>query len=95
MRRCEVLHCYGVYFLWRNCCGYLYLSQEGDRLDKLLEGKRRIGARIFEHWNGVDGWPKRKGVHWTIFERELRRYRDTEARWSQDFSDRAGAMLGT
>ncbi|GAB3288858.1 hypothetical protein GCM10027297_34410 [Parahaliea aestuarii] len=93
-RRCEVLYSYGQYFLCRHCCGYLYPSQKGDRLDKLLEAKRKIGARIFEDWDGVDGWCKRKGMHWRTFEGQFRRYRQLEDAWQGEFYHRARGLLG-
>ncbi len=91
-RRCEVLYSYGVYFVCQQCCGYLYPSQKGDRLNKLLEAKRKIGARIFEDWNGSDGWRKTKGMHWRTFEREYRRLQIREEAWSKTFCERAKAL---
>jgi len=91
-RRCEVLYSYGAYFVCRKCCGYLYSSQKGDKLDKLSDARHKLGARIFEDWNGSEGWRKRKRMHWRTFEREHKRYRNLEAAWNAAYRDRASAL---
>lgn len=93
-RRCELLYSYDKYFLCRKCCGYLYTSQKGDRLDRLQEAKGKIGARIFDDWDGSDGWRKKKGMHWRTFEREHSRYQSLDAAWNRTFCDIARALTG-
>jgi len=93
-RRCEVLYLNGVYFLCRKCCRYLYPSQKGNRLDKLVEARLKVGARIFEDWDGSGGWRKRKGMHWRTFERDRQTYEALEAAWSRAFCNLTQGKLG-
>lgn len=93
-RRCEVLYSCGVYFLCRECCGYLYPSQKGDRLDKLVAARNKIGARIFEDWTGSEGWRKRKGMHWQTFEQHHHTYLALDEAWSREFYDRSKKLTG-
>lgn len=92
--RCEVLFSFGVYFVCRKCCGYLYPSQKGDKLDKLREARDKLGARIFEDWDGSYGWRKRKGMHWRTFEKQNQRYRALDAAWDMTYCAMARALLG-
>lgn len=93
-KRCEVLYSHSIHFLCRTCCGYLYPSQKGDQLDKLRHARDKLGARIFEDWNGSYGWQKRKGMHWRTFERDRRRYGEIDKAWNVTYSDMARALLG-
>jgi len=49
-------------------------------------------VRVFEDWNGSEGWRKRKRMHWRTFEREHKRYRKLEAVWNATYHDRASAL---
>lgn len=46
-RRCELLYSCGAYFICRKCCGYVYPSQKGEKLGKLLQARGKLVARIF------------------------------------------------
>jgi hypothetical protein len=93
-RRCEVLYSRSIYFLCRTCCGYLYPSQKGDKLDKLRDARDKLGARVFEDWDGSHGWRKRKGMHWRTFERERLRFREIDMAWNKTFCEMGMALLG-
>lgn len=93
-RRCEVLYySNNLYFLCRKCCGYLYPSQKGDKLDQLRWAQGQIGERIFEDWNGSEGWRKRKGMHWRTFENRLARYQELDAAWGLEYLERVKAIV--
>lgn len=85
VRRCEVLYSYGKYFLCRKCCGYLYMSQVNDPLDRLRDAKDKIGYRIFEDYDGEWGLLKKKGMHQKTFDREYARFRELDESWSDQF----------
>jgi hypothetical protein len=84
-RRCEVLYSCGAHFLCRKCCGYLYPSQKGDKLDKLREARWKAGVRIFEDWDGRSAGLKKKGMHQTTFDRGYARFLYLNTRWNLQY----------
>ncbi len=94
-RRCEILYSMSNYFLCRKCCGYLYASQVNDRLDQLRDARAKVGAQIFEDFDGKRGWRKKKGMHQRTFDRGYARFRNLEELWSRQFVERSVAFLGS
>jgi hypothetical protein len=76
-RRCELLYSMGRYFVCRKCTGYIYPSQMGGKLDRMIEAKHKLGRRIFEDYDGV-GWHKKKGMHQKTFDRWKGKYWDLD-----------------
>jgi len=72
-RRCELLYSVGKYFVCRKCTGYIFATQTGGTLNRLIEKKHKLGRRIFEYYDG-DGWMKKKGMHWRTFDKLSRQY---------------------
>jgi hypothetical protein len=72
----------GKHFFCRQCHKLPYRSQASGKLDRLIDQKHKLGARIFEHYDG-DGWLKKKGMHWKTFERLEQRYQ-----WLGEMIDR-------
>jgi hypothetical protein len=42
-----------------------------------------LGERIFEPYEGQQGWCKKKGMHWKTFHRLHAQYLSLEKRWYQ------------
>lgn len=52
-------------------------------MDNLVEQKDKLGERIFEYYEGGDGWGKKKGMHWKTYNRLYVRYQLLEQKWNQ------------
>ena len=68
-RRCEVLHSISKWFVCRECSGYIYPTQTGCELDRLITNKHNLGYRIFEDYGNGWGSQRKKGMHRKTFEK--------------------------
>jgi hypothetical protein len=79
-KRVAVLSGYRAKFLCRHCYGLPYASQNEGRLNRLISQKHKLGERIFHYYEYGEGWGKKKGMHWTTFNRLNTRFRELESR---------------
>lgn len=79
-RRVALLYANGPKFLCRHCYRLAYTSQHEGRLDRLFRKKHGLGMRLFERYESGRGVGKKKGMHWSTYERLFRQYKALEAR---------------
>lgn len=82
-KRVGILCCDGPMFLCRHCYQLPYASQQQSRMDRLIDQKHQLGARIFQYYDYGEGWGKKKGMHWKTFNRLETRYQALERQWLQ------------
>ncbi|MDB4002506.1 hypothetical protein N9449_07340 [Oceanospirillaceae bacterium] len=80
-KRVAVLYGADVLFLCRHCYQLPYASQNQGYLDKLIDQKHKLGERIFQVYESGDGWGKKKGMHWSTFDRLYRKYKALDQAW--------------
>ena len=91
--RCALLYGASRLFLCRKCYELPYTSQTQSELDRLIDQKHKIGSRIFEDYEYGEGWRKKRGLHWSTFERNRRKYLQLESRVNQGLCNRFGDEL--
>lgn len=77
-KRVAILYGADVLFLCRYCYKLPYASQNQGYMDKLIDQKHRLGERIFEYYEYSHGWGKKKGMHWSTFNRLHNQYKTLE-----------------
>ncbi len=80
-RRVGILCGHGVLFLCRHCCRLPYASQQESYMGNLIIQQHKLGRRIFEHYEYGEGWGKKKGMHWTTYERLYKDYMRLDQIW--------------
>ena len=87
-KRVGLLYGVGKLFLCRHCYELPYSSQNSGHMDNLIEQKHRLGERIFEHYEYGEGWGKKKGMHWSTFNRLHTKYERYEQQWCKGILQR-------
>ncbi|RLT90333.1 MAG: hypothetical protein D9N13_06100 [Ketobacter sp. GenoA1] len=78
-RRCGVLYAGGPLFLCRKCYRIPYTSQTKGPIDRLIHKLHKLDDRLFDE----TGYRKRKGMHWSTFDRLINIRDDLEGRIDQ------------
>jgi len=87
-KRIAVLYGADVLFLCRHCYQLPYASQNQGYMDKLIDQKHKLGERIFEVYECGEGWGKKKGMHWSAFNRLHSKYKALEQAWCMGIATR-------
>ncbi len=87
-KRVGLLYGVGKLFLCRHCYELPYSSQNSSHMDNLIEQKHKLGERIFEHYEGGEGWGKKKGMHLSTFNRLHTKYEQYEQQWCSEILQR-------
>jgi len=82
-KRVAVLYGADVLFLCRHCYQLPYASRNQGYMEKLLDQKDMLGKRIFEYYEYGEGWGKKKGMHWSTFDRLHVKYKALEKAWRE------------
>jgi hypothetical protein len=93
-KRVGVLYGVRKLFLCRHCYKLPYSSQNSGYIDNLIEQKHKLGERIFEHYEGGEGWCKKKGMHWKTFYRLHDQYLYLEKQWYKYMKDNVSSFMG-
>ena len=80
-KRVAILYNCNAEFLCRHCWELGYTSQQSKDEDRLIDQKHKLGARIFERYEGGKGYGKKKGMHWKRYRRLHRKYETLERTW--------------
>lgn len=72
-KRVVALYAARKYFYCRHCYKLQYFSQQADYLARLIDQKQKLGAKIFQEYNGVN-WRKKKGIHQKTFNQLFSKY---------------------
>lgn len=80
MRRVVILCGHDKYFLCRHCYQLSYTSQQQTAFDRLMTKKHKIGECIFADYVSGHGHLKKKGMHWSKFERLEKQFKALEYR---------------
>ena len=91
-RRVELLYGPSTLFLCRHCHQLPYASQQESYINNLITQKHKLGSRIFNAYEFGTGSGKKKGMHWSTFNRLNSRFESLEGLFERETNARLSGL---